>query len=101
MPDNPLATILKLDPKLMENLNSMEELVYADGALPKKFKLLMGMAFDASNGAIGGVKGLALRAMHAGATKAEIIEALRVAYLFGGIGSAYIASQGLKDMFEE
>jgi len=31
--------------------------VFADGALPKKFKLLIGMAFDASHGAVGGVKG--------------------------------------------
>ena len=101
MPDHPLATMMKLDPKLMENLNRTEELVYAEGSLPKKFKLLMGMAFDASHGAIGGVRGLALRAIQAGATKEEIIEALRVAYLFGGVGSVYIASQGLKDLFAE
>jgi len=101
MPDSPLKTIQKLDPEIIDNLHATEELVYADGALPKKFKLLMGMAFDASHGAIGGVKGLALRALEAGATKEEIIEALRVAYLFGGIGSIYIGSQGLADIFPE
>ena len=101
MPDHPLKTMMELDPKLVENLNATEEFVFADGALPKKFKLLIGMAFDASHGAVGGVKGLALRAKKAGATKEEIIEALRVAYLFGGVGSAYIASQGLTGIFPE
>jgi alkylhydroperoxidase/carboxymuconolactone decarboxylase family protein YurZ len=101
MPYNPLTMMMKLDPQFMKILNATEELVYFDGALPKKFKLLMGMAFDASHGAIEGVKGLALRAMQAGATKEEIIEALRVAYLFGGVGSAYIASQGLNGLFPE
>jgi alkylhydroperoxidase/carboxymuconolactone decarboxylase family protein YurZ len=101
MPDHPLKTMMKLDPKLAENLKANEEFVYADGALPRKFKLLIVMAFDASHGAIGGVKGLALRAMEAGATKEEITEALRVAYLLGGVGSVYIASQALKEVFPE
>jgi alkylhydroperoxidase/carboxymuconolactone decarboxylase family protein YurZ len=76
-------------------------LVYSDGALPRKFKLLIALAFDASHGAVGGVKGLALRAMEAGATKEEITEALRVAYLLGGVGSVYIASQALKEVFPD
>jgi alkylhydroperoxidase/carboxymuconolactone decarboxylase family protein YurZ len=101
MPDHPLKTLMELDPKLVQNLNATEDYIYADGALPKKFKLLMGMAFDASHGAVGGVRGLALRAMKAGATKEEILEALRVAYLLGGVGSAYIASQGLTGIFPE
>jgi len=101
MPDNPLKTMMKLDPKLTDHLKATEEFVYADGALSRKFKLLIGMAFDASHGAVGGVHGLARRAMEAGATKDEIIEALRVAYLFGGIGSVYIGSEGLKGLFPE
>jgi len=35
----------------------------------------------------------------AGATKEEIGEALRVAYVLSGIGSVYVASQGLKELF--
>jgi alkylhydroperoxidase/carboxymuconolactone decarboxylase family protein YurZ len=62
-------------------------------------KLLIAMAFDASHGAIGGVKGLASRAMQAGATKEEIVEVLRVACHLGGVGSIYIASQALKELF--
>jgi alkylhydroperoxidase/carboxymuconolactone decarboxylase family protein YurZ len=101
MPDHPLKTMMKLDPQLAENLKATEEFVYADGALPKKFKLLIAMAFDAAHGAVGGVTSLASQAMKAGATKGEITEALRVAYLLGGVGSVYIASQALKELFPE
>ena len=98
MPDNPLSTLQSLDPDCINHLHAFQEFVYKDGALPKKMKLLIAVAFDASHGAIGGVKSLAAQALEAGATKEEILEALRVAYLFGGLGSLYIASQGLKDM---
>jgi alkylhydroperoxidase/carboxymuconolactone decarboxylase family protein YurZ len=101
MPDHPLKTMMKLDPKLFENLKATEELVYADGALPRKIKLLIAMSFDAAHGAIGGVSSLAAQAVKAGATKEEIAEALRVAYLLSGVGTLYIASQGLKELFPE
>jgi alkylhydroperoxidase/carboxymuconolactone decarboxylase family protein YurZ len=100
MPDNPLNTIAKIDPKAVEFMRSADDLIFSDGALPKKIKLLMAMAFDAADGAVGGVKGLAQRAMKEGATKEEIGEALRVAFLMKGVGSLYIGSQGLKDLFQ-
>jgi alkylhydroperoxidase/carboxymuconolactone decarboxylase family protein YurZ len=101
MAENPLSTMQNLDPELVRRMRESEEFAYADGALPRKFKLLIAMAFDASHGAIGGVRSLASQALKAGATKEEIAEALRVAYLLGGIGSVYIGSQGLKDVFPE
>lgn len=100
MPENPLATIMKLDPKLDAHMKECDEFVYGDGALPKKVKYLIAMAFDAAHGAVGGVRALAQSAMRAGATKEEIVEALRVASQLGGVGSLYIASQGLKDLFD-
>ncbi len=85
----------------MDCLQASEEFVYADGALPRKMKLLIAMAYDAAHGVTNGVRSLASQVMKAGATKEEIAEALRVAYLLGGIGSVYIGSQGLKDVFPE
>ncbi len=99
MPDNPLDTAMKIDPKIVEHMKTTDEWVFADGALPKKVKLLMAMAFDAAAGATGGVRGLAQRAIKEGATKDEIAEALRVAYVMTGVGSIYIGSQGLKELF--
>lgn len=98
MAEHPLATMKKLDPEFMKHLEEIDALVYADGALPRKVKLLMAMAFDAAEGAAGGVRALAEQAMKAGATKEEIAEALRVAFYLSGVGSLYAASFGLKDI---
>ncbi|MCK7468652.1 MAG: hypothetical protein MZU91_11435 [Desulfosudis oleivorans] len=55
------------------------------------------MAFDAADGAPGGVRHLAEEALKAGATKEEIAEALRVAFHLSGAGCLYTASYALKD----
>jgi alkylhydroperoxidase/carboxymuconolactone decarboxylase family protein YurZ len=89
---------MKHDPDLINHLKETDELIYGAGALPKKFKILMAMAFDAAHGAVPGVKALALAAIREGATTEEIIEALRVAYHLTGVGTLYAASAGLKDV---
>jgi AhpD family alkylhydroperoxidase len=99
MPENPLSTVMKIDPKLVEHIRSEDEWAFADGALPRKTKLLIAIAYDAARGAANGVRSLAQQAINAGATKEEIGEALRVAYVLSGIGSVYVASQGLKELF--
>ncbi len=98
MAENPLAALGKLDPAIMQHLQEIDGLIYGDGALPRKVKLLIAMAFDAAHGADGGVRALASAAIKAGATKAEISEALRVAYHLSGVGTLYTASIGLKDL---
>jgi len=60
MAEHPLSTLENLDPKLMKHLRDTNELIYAPGALPKKFKLLIAMAFDAAFGADQGVRSLAI-----------------------------------------
>ena len=98
MADHPLSPIAKIDPEFMKHLDQTNHMVYVSGALPKKIKLLIAMAFDAAYGAANGVKSLASAAMAEGATKEEIAEALRVAYHLSGVGSLYTAAQGLKDI---
>jgi AhpD family alkylhydroperoxidase len=98
MPENPLSTITKIDPQLVEHLRSADSWAFADGALSRKVKLLIAIAYDAANGAAMGVRALAQDALTAGATREEIGEAVRVAYVLSGIGSVYAASQGLKDV---
>ncbi len=100
MAEHPLSTMEKLDPEFMKVVRNTEALIYADGALPARIKLLMAMALDAAEGAAGGVRALAQQAMRAGATKAEIVETLRVAYGLSGVGSLYCASFGLKDILD-
>ena len=101
MNEHPLATLQKLDPDLMTHLQVTDPLIFADGALPRKLKLLVAMAFDAAAGAEGGVRALASAALQAGATKEEIAETLRVAYHLTGVGTLYTASRALKDVVRE
>jgi AhpD family alkylhydroperoxidase len=101
MPEHPLSPMMKLDPQFMDHLKETDKIVYSDGALPRKIKLLMALAFDAANGASDGVKALAQQALHAGATKEELAETIRVAYHLSGVGSVYTAAHGLKGIVEE
>jgi len=99
MSEYPLKIFEKLDPELLKLVENTRELALTDGALPKKFKLLIAMALDASHGAVQGVKALAHAAMQAGATKEEITEALRVAQYVSGAGSVYTAAHALNELF--
>jgi alkylhydroperoxidase/carboxymuconolactone decarboxylase family protein YurZ len=99
MAENPLKIIEKLDQELFRNVQATETLALTDGALPKKVKLLMAMALDASHGAVEGVKALTQQAIKAGATKEEIMETVRVAQFVSGAGCVYTAAHALKDLF--
>jgi alkylhydroperoxidase/carboxymuconolactone decarboxylase family protein YurZ len=101
MAGHPLQTIMDNDSELMQLIRQAEALELGDGALPKKYKLLIAMALDAAHGAIGGVHALAIEAMQAGATRVEILEAVRVAHFVTGVGSVYTAGQGLAGVFED
>jgi alkylhydroperoxidase/carboxymuconolactone decarboxylase family protein YurZ len=99
MTEHPLKIYEKLDPDLLKHVENSGDFVFAEGALPRKFKLLIAMAFDESYGAVNGVKSLAQQAINAGATKEEITEALRVAEHLSGVGCVYTAGVALKELF--
>ncbi len=99
MAENPLKTFENLDPQLLKLVEDTRQLALSDGALPRKFKLLIALVLDASHGAVGGVTSLARAAIQAGATKKEIAEALRVAQYITGVGSIYTAAEALKEVF--
>jgi alkylhydroperoxidase/carboxymuconolactone decarboxylase family protein YurZ len=99
MAEYPLKVFEKIDPQLLGLVQSTLALAITDGALPRKFKLLIAMALDAAHGAADGVKALAEQAMKAGATKEEIAEAVRVAQYISGVGSVYTAARAFKDLF--
>ena len=99
MAEHPLAVIQETDPAFFEHLTKTNRFVFEDGALPRKTKLLMALAFDAAHGATRGVKALSYQALQAGASKEEILESVRGAYLLSGVGSAYTAAQALDGLF--
>jgi alkylhydroperoxidase/carboxymuconolactone decarboxylase family protein YurZ len=98
MPESPLSVIEKLDPELLRLVKDSGESAFADGALPRKTKLLIAMALDAAHGAVGGVRALSQEAMEAGATREEISDALRVTNYVCGVGSVYVAGLALKEV---
>jgi alkylhydroperoxidase/carboxymuconolactone decarboxylase family protein YurZ len=99
MAENPLKVFERIDPELLKILENTRAFALADGALPKKFKLLIAMSLDAAHGSVDGVRALAQQAMGAGASKEEVTEALRVASFVGGAGSAYTGGRALQELF--
>lgn len=96
MTENPLQVIVDQDPELFTLLENTRELAFVEGGIPLKYKFLLAMSLDAANGAVNGVKSLATQAMQAGATKEEIMQAIRITQYIFGVGSVYTASEALK-----
>ena len=72
------------DPQFADSYMSQRERILKDGAIPAKYKILMTMVVDAIQSHPDGVATIAGRARAAGASDAEIVETVEVAYLFGG-----------------
>ncbi|TFG61647.1 MAG: carboxymuconolactone decarboxylase family protein [Spirochaetales bacterium] len=96
---HPLDIINKLDSTLFDHVEKTRAMALEDGALSKKHKLLIALALDAAHGAAAGVKTLAVMAQKSGATKEEILEAVRVADYIAGVGSVYTAANAFQDLF--
>lgn len=79
-----IQALQERDPKFVETYMAQREHVLRDGAIPARYKLLMTMIVDALQTHGDGVAAIANRARAAGASEAEIQEAVEVAYLFGG-----------------
>ena len=99
MAENPLKVLEKMDPELLRLVDQTKALALSDGALPKKVKILIAMALDASQGTAEGVMSLAQQAQKAGATKEEITETIRVAQYICGVGCVYTAAHAFKEIF--
>ena len=82
-------------PKLAEMYLSQSEQILKDGAIPAKYKILMTRIVDALTARPEGCFVLANRARAAGASEAEIKEAIEVAYLFGGAPALVTATSAL------
>jgi len=99
MAEHPLKIFEKIDPELLKLVQNTNAFALADGALPRKIKLLIAMALDAAHGTVEGTRALTEQAMKAGATREEIVETIRVAQYISGAGSVYVAARALKELF--
>ena len=101
MSQNPLDTYKEYDPEVVECYRSLQDLTYGEGALKPKFKLLIVLAIDVEHGAMQGAIALGRRAIALGASKEEIVEALRVAYQIGGNRALFTSAQVLQTLFKQ
>jgi len=74
---------------------AMRERILKDGAIPAKYKILVGMVTDAITAHPAGVTALANDARAAGASEAEITEAVEVGYLYGGTAALVMGVHAL------
>jgi len=88
-------------PQLAATIHDMDRIVVEDGALDKKTKRLIALACVAVRMCEGCVYPQAKVAKNFGATREEIVEALNVAVLTGGVPAWSTAREGLTQLFEE
>ena len=79
-----IKALQERDPQFVDSYVAQRERIMRDGAIPAKYKHLMTMIVDPNQAHADGVANIANRARAAGASEAEIQEAVEVAYLFGG-----------------
>src|SRR5262245_36607628 len=91
-----IATLQQPDPNFGQWYLSQREHSQRDGAIPAKYKHLMTMIVDALTTHADGVATIANRARAAGASEAEIQEAVEVTYLFGGTPALVTAMNAFK-----
>jgi AhpD family alkylhydroperoxidase len=72
-----------------------------DGALDRKTKRLIALACVATRMCEGCIYPQAKVAVNYGATKQEIVEAMHVAVVCGGVPTWSVARQGLSELFAE
>lgn len=96
-----LKAIRDQNPEFVKLINTMDEFILKDGALDKKTKRLIALACVAVRMCDDCVYPQAKVAKNYGATREEIIEAMQVAVLTGGVPSWSSAKRGLAELFDE
>jgi AhpD family alkylhydroperoxidase len=96
-----LKSIKELNPDFLENLQVMDKFMTEDRALDKKTKRLIALACVAVRMCDDCVYPQAKVAKNYGATKEEILEALQVAVLTGGVPCWSTAKGGIAKLFAE
>jgi alkylhydroperoxidase/carboxymuconolactone decarboxylase family protein YurZ len=98
---NPFDAYKEFDPKLLEQYEKLQGLAYSEGALTIKLKLLIALAIDVENGALQGAIAIGHRALKMGASREEIVEALRISYQIGGNRAFFTSTQVVQALFKQ
>jgi alkylhydroperoxidase/carboxymuconolactone decarboxylase family protein YurZ len=81
------------DPEFVDQVRGLSNMLMTDGALPARMKTLMALLGEALLRRESGVKVLATVARNLGATRAEINETIRLAFLLGGLSGLAAATE--------
>jgi AhpD family alkylhydroperoxidase len=100
VPDT-LDHIREHNPELAVLIREMDQIMVNDGALDRKTKRLIALACVAVRMCEDCVYPQAKVAKNYGATKEEIVEALQVAVLTGGVPTWSVAKKGISKLFDE
>ena len=96
-----LAHIREHNPELAVVIKELDRVMVEDGALDRKTKRLIALACVAVRMCEDCVYPQARVAANYGATKQEIVEAMHVAVVVGGVPSWSVAKKGLSQVFAE
>ncbi|MGE0015153.1 MAG: carboxymuconolactone decarboxylase family protein [Candidatus Methanomethylophilaceae archaeon] len=96
-----LKAIKDLNPGFIELIHNMDQTIIEDGALDRKTKRLIALACVCVRSCEDCVYPQAKVAKTFGATREEILEAVNVAVLTGGVPSWSTAKKGITQLFEE
>ena len=96
-----LDHIRKHNPDLAVAIKELDRIMVTDGALDRKTKRLIAMACVATRMCEDCVYAQARTAANYGATKEEIVEAMHVAVICGGVPTWSVAKKGLTQIFNE
>ncbi len=96
-----LDHIKKHHPALAVTIKEMDQIINEDGALDRKTKRLIALACVAVRMCEGCIYPQAKVAKNCGATREEIMEALNIAVLTGGVPSWSTAREGISELFDE
>ncbi len=96
-----LAHIREHHPELAVIIKELDRVLVEDGALDRKTKRLIALACVATRMCEDCVYPQARVAANYGATKEEIVEAMHVAVVVGGVPTWSIAKKGLTQVFAE
>lgn len=80
-----LKSVADADEALYELVDMTLDLVHQDGALEAKYKYLLSMVADALCNHPNGAVACARDAMAAGATREQVVEAMRIVFSAGGL----------------
>jgi len=95
----PMEVFVRLDPSSASFYEHCNKVILSDGALPAKYKMLLVMGIGAARMCEDCVVQSMRAALNLGATREEVLEALKVAFVSGGAQTIRTAKKALETVF--